>query len=286
MRQKGFTLIELVLVIVILGILALGVFSFIGRSVQIFVDVAERDQILSDSRFVIERLNRELRKALPSSFRLWSAGNADDGDLKHCLEWVPIEASSVYFNLPLIPDKSQQLVIVPFSDYDASSISSRFAIIAPFVASDVYDQANSKRFAINAIDESDVNYSILETEDYDDDVDIEDLRFSFAQQSPARRVYIAYRPMAYCVHYNGDITRHQDHEFASDVANIVLNDGILMGQYLVNPLSGAAGSSNSDPFRVIQPTLVRNAAIHLFLKFERNQEVIIYSNEVHIPNAP
>lgn len=282
MRQKGFTLIELVLVIVILGILALGVFGFIGRSVQIFVDVAERDQVLSDSRFVIERLNRELRNALPSSLRLWKQGQASNNNLKHCLEWVPIEVSSVYFNLPVSPDMSQQLVIVPFSDYETSSIASRFAIVAPFSDDDVYDLSYKKRFAINAIDESEPNYTTLET------VDQNNLKFSFAQQSPARRVYIAYRPMAYCVHQNGNITRHQDHDFQSptNYDNMNLNDGLLMGQHLANPLSSVPGSSVSDPFRVIQPTLIRNAAVHLLLKFERNEEVIIYNNEVHIPNAP
>ena len=50
-RHKGFTLVELVTVIIVLGIVSIGVTSFIRSGVQIFNDVSERDELLSQSRF-------------------------------------------------------------------------------------------------------------------------------------------------------------------------------------------------------------------------------------------
>jgi MSHA biogenesis protein MshO len=60
----GFTLIELVMVILLLGILAAGVTSFIGLSTQTYLNVTERDEIISTARFALERLNREVRNSL------------------------------------------------------------------------------------------------------------------------------------------------------------------------------------------------------------------------------
>ncbi len=97
-KQSGFTLIELVTVIVILGILSVGISSFLKFGAQIFVDATDRDKILSSARFAIERLNRELRGAVPNSARiLVNNGN-------HCIEFTPIAHSFVYIDIPVSPD--------------------------------------------------------------------------------------------------------------------------------------------------------------------------------------
>ena len=46
--------------------------------------------------------------------------------------------------------------------------------------------------------------------------------------------------------------------------------------------------ANTDevPFRVYEATLTRNSLVHILLAFERNEEIINFSNQVHIPNVP
>ena len=66
----GFTLVEMVTVIIILGILVIGVSSFVILGTRIFVESTSVDQVLSQSRFAMERMTRELRNALPNSVRL------------------------------------------------------------------------------------------------------------------------------------------------------------------------------------------------------------------------
>ena len=63
----GFTLIELVMVILLLGIMATFASQFIGIGTQIYGDARSREQLMSDARFAMERLNREVRDALPGS---------------------------------------------------------------------------------------------------------------------------------------------------------------------------------------------------------------------------
>ena len=68
-KSSGFSLIELIVVIVILGVLAASITSFIRFGTQIYTETTARDQLVSSARFAIERLNREVRNALPNSLR-------------------------------------------------------------------------------------------------------------------------------------------------------------------------------------------------------------------------
>ena len=76
--QNAFTLIELLLVMVIIGILAVSAFSFIGAGVSIYSQGAERQEAVAQARFLITRLSKELRHATPNSLRL-SCDNSTSG---------------------------------------------------------------------------------------------------------------------------------------------------------------------------------------------------------------
>lgn len=59
-NKKGFTLIELITVIVVLGILAGFTFSFMDNAVKTYVLVREQDNLYSDGTYIMERIVREL----------------------------------------------------------------------------------------------------------------------------------------------------------------------------------------------------------------------------------
>ena len=71
-RARGFTLIELVVVILLLGVMATFTSQFISTGTQLYADASAREQLMSDVRFGVERLNREVRdadwKLLPIAF--------------------------------------------------------------------------------------------------------------------------------------------------------------------------------------------------------------------------
>lgn len=74
LQARGFTLIELVMVILLLGVMVTFSSQFIGIGTQIYGDASSREQLMSDARFAMERLNRELRDAVPGSVRVEDAG--------------------------------------------------------------------------------------------------------------------------------------------------------------------------------------------------------------------
>lgn len=96
--MRGFTLIELVMVILLLGIMATFTSQFIGIGTQIYGDASSREQLMSDARFAMERLNRELRDAVPGSERIEDQ-NGNWLDEGACLRFWPISASSRYLAL-------------------------------------------------------------------------------------------------------------------------------------------------------------------------------------------
>src|SRR5690606_31531320 len=89
--QQGFTLIELIMVIVIGGILAMGVTSFITHSVGGYVATARRQALGGAGMVAAEKLARAARNALPNSIRV--SGN--------CLELIPVLAGSSYVSAPV-----------------------------------------------------------------------------------------------------------------------------------------------------------------------------------------
>jgi MSHA biogenesis protein MshO len=273
---KGFTLVELVTVIIVLGVVSVGISGFIRTGVQIYADVTERDQLLGDSRFVVERINRELRIAIPNSARV-SANNA--GNIQ-CLEFVPAKWVSFYTDLSVLPALSTTANIVEFADNAANFILNTdddFAIVYPTSNLDVYDVNNNKRKVITAC-------TVNNNDDCNEGVDpngIAKLTFSgaFKDHSPASRLYIARTAVSYCAHSNGEIYRI---EGSINTTQTVYSVGTLMAENLKNDFT----QSDEAPFRIYDATLTRNGLVHILLAFERNEEIINYSSEVHIPNVP
>jgi MSHA biogenesis protein MshO len=69
-RGAGFSLIELIVVIVISGILAAVIGSFIGGPIQGFFDQARRGRLVDAAQLALLRMGRDLRGALPNSVRV------------------------------------------------------------------------------------------------------------------------------------------------------------------------------------------------------------------------
>jgi MSHA biogenesis protein MshO len=74
LREKGFTLAESIIVIVIMGILFAAVAVFIQSPVKGFFDTARRAQLVDIADTALQRISRDVRLALPNSVRLASSG--------------------------------------------------------------------------------------------------------------------------------------------------------------------------------------------------------------------
>lgn len=275
---KGFTLVELVTVIIVLGVVSIGISGFIRTGVGIYNDVTERDQLLGESRFVIERINRELRMAIPNSVRV-KASNS--GNIQ-CIEFVPSQWVSFYTSLSVDPDTTTSATIIEFANNPVGFqlTAGDFAIVYPTNSADVYDLAENKRRLITACtDDGDAGAGDCSTADDSGGTAVLTVNAAFEDHSPASRLFIARNAISYCANSTGDIYRNQVN---IDTTQDIYTAGTLMAENLKNNFA----DPNELPFSVYAATLTRNSLVHILLAFERNEEMINYSSEVHIPNVP
>jgi MSHA biogenesis protein MshO len=281
-NKRGFTLIELVVVLVVLAIVSVGMTRFIRSSTQIFIDASEREQLLREGSFAVERINREISAAVPNSVRL--TGNAG----VHCLQFVPIRWSSIYLTLPLASSSDREIDIIEMQDIDGKVFTpvagSDYALVYPTSSNDVYSNTSNRRQLINAC--SDDGDGDCATNDDTDSVVQLTLDGAFSQASPARRIYIANSAVNYCVRNNA-IYRHESAISATQTTFI--SGGVLMAENLANQLSAdpnVADANSKNPFRIVDASLRRNAYTQTQFIFTRDGENMTFTQEIHVPNVP
>ena len=92
-RDSGFTLIEIVITMVLLGILAGVLAPMFVSSMDAYSDTAARNELTARGRLALERLARELRLAVPNSVRIVANAGGNPG-----LEFVTSKIGGRYID--------------------------------------------------------------------------------------------------------------------------------------------------------------------------------------------
>ncbi len=125
-RAAGFTLVELIMVIVITGIIAGMIAVFVASPVTAYLDTARRAALTENADSTVRRVARELRTALPNSVRVTAAGGVT------YLEFIPTVGGGRYRQYPTAGGAGNAL--------DFSSADSAFDVLGPVP---VYAAGNS-----------------------------------------------------------------------------------------------------------------------------------------------
>lgn len=281
-RLRGFTLIELIMTILMLAILSIGLASYVRNTTDIYVDVVGRQKIIGEARFVIERITRELREALPNSLRVGRSGSVS------CMEFVPIVASSTYVNIPVAPEAAADTVRLV--EHGVASASANKISVYALSPNQIYtDVANQTTGRVFLLDEAVNQGSGVQ------DVDLAN-SVRFQKDSPNDRYYLIANAVAYCTDSStNQVVRYSNYWPCSPSSPAACSQQFppratqvqgslqssLMAQHQVNHGAGA-----SAPFAFTGATLLRNAVVMVNFEFLREAERIRFHHEVHIVNVP
>ena len=256
-QNGGFTLVELVTVIVILGVLALGTVRFIGDSGRGFGAAVSRGKLAGEGRFAMASVSRELRGAVPGSVRT-------NGQ---CLEFVPLLTASRYVTLP-VATAATEFRAVPL----AGAVVPAGARAAVYPDSTLYAAASpgplSPPVAVSAPDAAnEVTVSFASPH-------------RFASESPTRRFFLVADPVSFCV--DGEaLYRYQGYGFATVQPLPADLPATRPGRELM-----AENVGNGAPFRIGGANLTRNAVVAVDLDLSRSGDVVRLEQLTSVRNAP
>ncbi len=93
-QPRGFSLVELIVVILVLGILAAVLAPILRSSLEAFFDTRRRAELTDIADTALRMISRDIRRAVPNSYRL------DSPTTPTCLEFVPIKTGGAFRKYP------------------------------------------------------------------------------------------------------------------------------------------------------------------------------------------
>lgn len=262
--QRGFTLVEMIISIVIAGILVSMVGLFGREQINAYLDIGNRAELADAADTAVRQVARELQSALPNSVR--KNGNF--------LEFVPIRDAGRY---RADVDSSGGGNPLNFS----SSTDNSFDVLGPPVTilagdqlviynlgqpgSDVYEAASSRRAVTAGSGLSTVTFTPGGAQ--------------FPLASPQNRFQIVSTPVTYeCNLTLGAIIRHSGYGFQTSVATAPWS------------LGGSSAILISDvtycAFDYTPAVLQRNGLVAMRLTLSRNGESVEIMHQVDVLNTP
>lgn len=139
-RSRGFTLVELVMVIVITGIIAASIAVFFVPAINAYFDTRRRAEMTDSADTALRRMARDVRRAVPNSIRIPSS---------QCFELVPTTAGGLYRRAADIANAAADPldITAPASSFDVLSplatapAAGDFVVIGNQNTNDVYTGA-------------------------------------------------------------------------------------------------------------------------------------------------
>ena len=275
-KSQGFTLIELIVVVIILGILSTAISSFINFGIQTYTNATLRDELTSSARFAIERLNREIRNAVPNSIRTTSDGTALSP--RSCIEFTPIVLSAIYTDIPVAPEPATASIkLVAFDE--TQLIDSLNVGVYLLSDAEFYSGSSNKIQPLlnNTIDKTAAPEWLLSLNS----------AHTFAEDSPTNRLYFFNDVVSYCIK-DKELRRIQG--YTANASNTPpVDSGVLMAENINMFIDREADPLVVDaPFQVDNATQLRSSLVSIKLTFESesNFEKIVFNTEIQVANVP
>ncbi len=273
----GFTLVEVLIVIVIGGILATISVQFIASTIRGVTDTANRQQLATNTTLVAERLSREIRQALPNSVRVFDEDGLGGTE---CIEFVPVVEASRYLGTLGGATVSALQVVSP-------GALTGFVAVYPLAAGDVYPNG-----ATQSVTPAQVNFAsgadcpssgdMQTCTQYDGGGAIAQ---QFPADSPQKRFFITRQPVSFCRGVIGGrafLLRYFNYGFTATA-------GTAFTTTLCPAATCQVMTNNLDAleFNYAPASLTRTAVVNMSITMVNWQnESLVLNQQVQVRNVP
>lgn len=295
--QGGFTLVEMVVVIVITGIVAASVAVFIRTPVQQYMDVARRADMTDVADTALRRITRDLRLALPNSVRV--AGACDGTGTGACfIEFLPTGSSSCAPNTVCLGG-GRYLAGAGGDDLNFTAVDTSFDVLGAFPTMVVGDQVVVYNLGIPGADAYAGNTLATHNRRAISAVGVNNVTIVSGNElpfeSPGNRFHVISTPVTYaCVPavggVGGALTRYWGYTIQAVQTS---TDSIAELNVLVSPATAARGSAllanNISSCRFTYNSNVvaqRSGLVTMQLGITEQNETITLYSAAHVTNQP
>jgi MSHA biogenesis protein MshO len=266
-QQRGVTLIEMIVAIVVMGVLVALTSMFVRNQVTSYMDIAARADLADEADTAVRRLTRDFQAALPNSVR--ASGNF--------VEFVPIIDAGRY--------RAQKGVLAD-NELDFASLDNSFEVFGPPVTVHANDQLVISNLGIAGADfyAGDTRRPLtsvgsLNTLTYT----VGAAQFPFA--SPQSRFQVVSTPVTYAFEA-ATRTLWRYSGYAIQPVQVVTIAGLdALGGVTKVALATDVDVANSS-FAFAAAALQRNAIVSIRLTLTRNGEGVTLFQQLNIFNSP
>lgn len=296
--SKGFTLVELIVVILITGVLAMVLSPMIQGPIESYRAQARRAQLVDIADTALRRMSREIREALPNSVRV--SDGSGDCPRGRCLEFLHTSSGGRYrarpgnnpMSLSFDPsDNDTRLQVLGFLE-GAGSIRTgsdpadcRDGLADCLVVYNTGHIGTDAYGMDNAATITDVDTIGNITIDFDNTL-FSSGNTAFPAASPQQRFYIVDTPVSYlCDLGQGSIRRYQGYNIRPAQGSVDTHAEITG---LSNPAENALLAdrvSNCD-FSYDPGSFTRNGLLSMNISIQDGGELVTLQQQVHVSNVP
>jgi MSHA biogenesis protein MshO len=282
-RAAGFTLIELVITITIMGIVISFAALFFSGPVRSFADQARRAELVDSAESALRRMGRDIRRALPNSVRVTTNGSISAIEFLNTVEGIRYRAGPP-------PGDPDGWLTFSAADNRFNSIGLFDAITKPFTSDSHY--LSIYNVGVPGADAYELSNVItpegteIEIEDNLAGEDRVTLNppFQFAYPSPRQRVYLVDTPVSFlCDTATGNLNRYDGYTITSNHADRDSAAELLAA-------GGTAGLMSDNmsacTFTFTPGTAQRAGLVTLSLTVAQDGESIVLLQQVHVDNVP
>lgn len=264
--STGFTLVEMVVVIAIVGILAAGAALFIRNPTQAFIDSENRANLSDRADTALRRMARDIRNALPNSVRT-SVNGADS-----FIEFVPVNSAGRY--------RASVGISTSDNPLDFSLSADSFDVLGPNISVTSGDKLVIYNLGIPGSDVYEgTNIRALLTTG-----SLNILTFNggtFPLESPSSRFFIVSTPVSFaCDMTNKILLRFSGYAIQpNQPSSVAALNGLATGRILANGLS-------SCKINYVPGILQRSGIITIYLGFTQDVATVSLMHQVNVVNSP